>query len=406
MYDLSVEIDPPITPFLIKEVLAKLAYLDERVRGATISGDGGQVILSVHQGLEAETRAALGERVRFLVTAMSSGGFEPTLRTIETHTFPQPGTVDPMPELMAAGEVVPEGPGYFGLGPLLSSVIEVFERRLMEVATDMGAAPYRFPALISPAYLEKVQYFKNFPHSLSFATHLRENLPDIERFSAEARTDDGRVVTDAALYAPAAAMLAPTVCHHLYLALAGKRLPAGGLTATACGHCFRYESRNMVSLERLWNFTMREIIFVGSEEHVRTSLAKAQDRVREILIEFQISHELKTANDPFFIGTFRDQVAYQAAFELKYEIRAALPFKADTVAIGSYNRHGDFFGRTMDIGLEDGSPAHTGCFGLGFERMAYAFVAQHTANPANWPSTIREAVATRRGSLSSYAVPT
>lgn len=404
MYELSYDMKPPISRFMIKEVLSKLAYLDERVGGATISGDGGRVVLTMPSAPTPETHAMLGNRLHSLVEAMTRDGFEPTLRTVETQAFAQSGTADPMPALLAAGEAFQEGPGYFSLGPLLSSVIEHFERRLMAVAAEMGAAPYRFPALISPAYLEKVQYFKNFPHSLTFASHLRESLPTIERFSADARTDNGHVDSDPLLYAPPAAMLAPTVCHHLYLAFAGKKLPPEGLTATACSHCFRYESRNMVSLERLWNFTMREIIFVGSEEHVRTSLSLAQEKIRGILAEFQISHDLKTANDPFFIGTFRDQAAYQAAFELKYEVRAALPFKSDTVAIGSYNRHGDFFGRTLDIVTDDGTPAHTGCFGIGFERMAYAFVAQHTVNPANWPDGIRDAVAGRRERLSEGAL--
>ena len=81
---------------------------------------------------------------------------------------------------------------------------------------------------------------KNFPHSLSFATHLRENLPDIERFSCEAATKDGKVNVDSSVYADVPAMLAPTVCHLLYLNLKGSKL-ASGMTATACGNCFRFE---------------------------------------------------------------------------------------------------------------------------------------------------------------------
>jgi hypothetical protein len=33
----------------------------------------------------------------------------------------------------------------------------------------------------------------------------------------------------------------------------------------------------------------------------------------------------ESANDPFFIGEFRKQVAFQSAFQLKFEIRAAYP---------------------------------------------------------------------------------
>jgi seryl-tRNA synthetase len=322
---------------------------------------------------------------------MSAGSFEPVLRTLEERSFPMVGGgEDPTRLLGEQGEVVQEGPGFFILGPLLTRVVDRLEQRMLDVAGDMGASPYRFPAMISPSYLEKVQYFRNFPHSLSFATHLRENLPDIQNFADHAVTEQGKIVVDREVYAPVKAMLAPTVCHHLYLALSGSRLPPEGVIATANGHCFRFESRNMVSLERLWNFTMREIIFVGAEVQVRERLDEVRDRLRPVLDEFEISYKLMTANDPFFIGTFRDQAAYQAAFELKYEIRAALPYKGDTLAIGSYNRHGSFFGRSLDIQLADGAPAHTGCIGIGFERFVHAFVSQHGIDPAKWPRAVQE----------------
>lgn len=386
-----------IPHFLIKEVLAKLAYLDEAVRSAQISSDGRTVTLNLVEPVAPDAARVLQGRLEHLVASMSRGVFEPTLRTVDEMVYGgSPPEHDPIEELLATRQVFAEGQGFFALGPLLSTVVDLFERRLIEVARALGASEYRFPALIPVEYMEKVKYFTNFPHSLTFATHLRENLSEIERFSATAQTSDSKILADASFYAPVPAMLSPTVCHHLYLSLADTKLPAGGVVATACGHCFRYEARNMMSLERLWNFTMREVIFVGSEEQVRLRLAEAQTHVRKILAEFELSHKLMTATDPFFIGTFRDQVAYQAAFELKYEIRAALPFKKDTLAIGSYNRHGDFFGRTLNILLEDGTPAHTGCLGIGFERMAYAFISQYSADVSKWPTFVRNSIARMR----------
>lgn len=389
---LTFEQAPPIPSFLIQDVLAKLAYLDERVTGATIASDGSSVTLLLTDASGADLRATLGERLSSVVQAMAEGAFEPEFRVLEEHVFDMVGSADPTPELVARFELVEEGPGIFALGPLLTRLIEYFEQRLMQVANRMGAAPYRFPALISPAYMEQVQYFRNFPHSLSFATHLRENLPAIQKFSCDAVTKEGRIEVDPEVYAAMPAMLAPTVCHHLYMSLRDRRLGSGGVVATASGSCFRFESRNMVSLERLWNFTMREVIFVGTDEQVRAGLDEVRGQIRAILADFNLSHKLMTANDPFFIGTFRDQAAYQAAYELKYEIRAWLPYKNDTLAIGSYNRHGDFFGRRLNIRLEDGSPAHTGCIGIGFERLAHTFVSQHGLDPAQWPRTVREAV--------------
>lgn len=385
--------DPPVPAFLIRDVLAKLAYVDERVQGAQISGSGDTIQLMLRAALGAGEVEALKARVATLVTAMSDGAFEPELRVLEAHEGQIKTDIDPMAELLARREVVQEGAGFFIIGPLLTHVVSYVEDRLLEIAGELGATPFRFPALIAPGYLERVQYFKNFPHSLSFATHLRENLPDIQRFSAEATTIGSRVEADPELFARPAAMLAPTVCHHLYLALSDTELEQDGIIATASGNCFRFESINMVSLERVWNFTMREIIFVGEDEQVRERLDNVRAAVRPLLEELGLAYKVMTANDPFFIGTFRDQAAYQAAFELKYEIRAELPYKKDTVAIGSYNRHGDFFGRSLNIRTPDGSPACTGCIGIGFERLALAFVAQHGLDPDNWPKPIRDAVA-------------
>ena len=394
---------PPVPSFLIKDVLAKLAYIDERVKMAEVSGAGDNIRLIFSTVVGDAEVSALQLRVASLVHAMADGAFEPDLRVLEEQKSPVRGGPDPMPELLARREVVQEGPGYFVLGPLLTQVVSYVEAKILEVAADMGAIPFRFPALISPRYLEKVQYFKNFPHSLTFATHLRGNLPDVQRFAAEATATSGLVEVDGTVFAPPVAMLAPTVCHHLYLTLSDSELPAEGLIATASGNCFRYESINMVSLERVWNFSMREIIFVGGDEHVNAHIQEVRERIRPILESLNLSYEVTTATDPFFIGTFRDQAAYQAAFELKYEVRALLPYKDDTIAIASYNRHGDFFGRTLNILMPDGSPACTGCFGMGFERMAFAFVAQHGIDPANWPDAVRDAVKLNAGNQKKYS---
>ena len=65
---------------------------------------------------------------------------------------------------------------------------------------------------------------------------------------------------------------------------------------------------------------MREIIFVGEEDYVTERLDEARSRICPLLQDLGLTYKVMTANDPFFIGTFRDQAAYQAAYELKYEI--------------------------------------------------------------------------------------
>ena len=149
---------------------------------------------------------------------------------------------------------------------------------------------------------------------------------------------------------------------------------------------------NKAWLFRLWNFSMREIIFVGPQEFVLKNRETARQRMAEVLAELGLAYRVESANDPFFIGEFRRQATFQSAFQLKYEIRALLPFRNGTLAAGSYNYHQDFFGRHLNISLPDGSPAHTGCVAFGLERMAFALLAQHGLDPAGWPAALQESL--------------
>jgi len=401
-----VEPDLEIPDYLTKEIGAKLAYADESVVSVEVAEGKGGISLVLKAEPDAEQAAALESKVKHVVRSMAEGSFEPRLRVVEDN-MDRPTAYDknPMEYLEPNREVVFEGPGYYALGPLLSGLIEFFEDRYKAVAVDMGARLYRFPALISPSYLEKVKYFENFPHSLSFVTHLREDIDVIERFSREACCEDGAVKTDDGAYARAQAMLSPTVCHHLYMTLAGSTLPEEGIVATAYGNCFRYESSNMASLERLWNFSMREIIFVGDGDFVQEGLDRARGHMNAILDEMGLAYRIETATDPFFIGNYRDQSAYQSAFELKFEVRMALPYKGDTLAAGSYNRHKDFFGRSLDIRLADGKAAETGCVGFGVERLAFAFIAQHGPEVKNWPAPVRQNMETSTAKWHSKKMP-
>jgi seryl-tRNA synthetase len=404
---LSIIPDLEIPEFLTKEIGAKLAYVDDTIFDAKVSADLDGIVLHLTEEPSKARREYLIEKTNLVVSSLVKGAFEPHLRVVVDKTGRDFSYgEDPMDTLARMREVVIEGHGYYTLGPMMSGLLEYFEEQYLAVAVEMGARPYRFPALISPAYLEKVKYFSNFPHSLSFVTHLREDLDVIKEFSEDARTLDGRIKAKDDAFADVQAMLSPTVCHHLYMSLADSVVPAEGVIATATGNCFRYESSNMASLERLWNFTMREIIFVGTESFVKDGLDRAQERMNVILDEMDLAYRIETANDPFFIGSYRDQAAYQNAFELKLEVRLPLPYSGETLAAASYNRHRDFFGRTLGIRMPDGSFSETGCVGFGCERLAFAFVAQHGPNQVNWPQAVREHVENAEARWHSPARPT
>jgi seryl-tRNA synthetase len=382
-----------IPDHLIGEVRSKLAYVDEWITGARISEDGRAIDLDLSQAADAERAAEIEEKVQRVVAEMAKGAIQPKVEVLEDYMDrPIPYQADPMDDLVARGEVYQEENGIYTLGPLVTRLIDYFESHFLLLADHFDAEPYRFPTLISAKMLDRVDYFNAFPHSLTFATHLREDLDVINAFAEKAAYEEDGLNAPSDSFSRIQALLSPAVCNHLYFSLADHPLPEGKLVATAVGNCFRYESTNLTSLERMWDFTMREVIFVGSKDFVLENREKSRVFMQKVFEEIGLAYRVETANDPFFVGEFRKQAAFQTAFQLKYEIRASLPFKGATLAIGSYNYHQDFFGRHLDITLPDGKPVHTGCTAFGLERVAFAFLCQYGLDMKDWPKAVREAI--------------
>jgi seryl-tRNA synthetase len=388
---LEIEPEVAIPEFLTGEIQSKLAYADEHILAAQVKSD--HITLKTNPLASSEIQADLVNKVQRIVTSMAKGAINPKIQILEDHLDrPVPYDQDPLQELIQTGEISQESDGIYTLGPLLTRLISYFESQFIALADTFSATPYRFPTLIPARYLERVNYFKAFPHSLSFATHLREDLDAIDRFAQQAVCEHEQLRASTDSFAPIRALLSPAVCYHLYFSLADKPLPQGKAVATAVGNCFRYEAINLVSLERMWNFTMREVIFVGPKDFVLENREVARQRMSRVLERIGLAYSVESANDPFFIGEFRKQAAFQSAFQLKFEIRASLPFKHATLAVGSYNYHQDFFGRNLNISLPDGSPAHTGCVAFGLERIAFAFLAQFGLDPLGWPAEVRQMI--------------
>ncbi|MBN2677652.1 MAG: hypothetical protein JXR32_06255 [Anaerolineaceae bacterium] len=393
MTDLVLEITPgiPIPSFMTGEVQSKLAYVDEQIVSAKVAPDGSQIIIYLKPTAVEDDQARIIARVQDVVALMVKGVIQPKVQILEDYQDrPVPSKVDPMQELLDKGEVSMEGRGIYTLGPLVTRLIDYFEKCFVELADFFSAVPYRFPTLISAKYLDRVNYFRAFPHSLSFVTHLREDLDNIDHFAQSTHWEGDGLNANPDSFSRIENLISPAVCYHWYFALADQKLKSDHLVATAVGTCFRYESSNLTTLERLWNFTMREIIFIGHGDYVLEQREIGRQRMTKILEEFGLAYRVESANDPFFVGEFRKQAAFQSAFQLKYEIRASLPFSGKTLAVGSYNYHQDFFGRNLNINLPDGSPIHTGCIAFGLERLAYAFLSQYGLDIKQWPAAVRE----------------
>jgi seryl-tRNA synthetase len=299
--------------------------------------------------------------------------------------------VDVYDELVRRGAAWQADDGQIVVAEPVLSLMDRLDRRFRDLVTgEFGATEYRYPTLIPTAVMQRCGYLQSFPQLMMFVTKLHGDLDTYQGFRQDA-AGGGTAVAIREHAGDFDSCLPPTMCFHTYHQLADRPLGRSERTVTARGKSFRFESRYRHSLERLWDFTIRETVFLGSREHVLAQRRRLMERIWELAEELELGGVCVVANDPFFVESgAAERVWAQHLLELKYELRMPLGDGRD-VAVGSFNFHEQFFGESFGIEA-DGEPVHTACAGFGLERFAYAFLCRHGADPAAWPAGVQAAL--------------
>lgn len=284
---------------------------------------------------------------------------------------------DAYQQLTARGDIWESGQGVTGRGGVFMDLLGRLDQMLERVAVgSFGAKRHAYNALLPSDWLKRAGYFGSFSHSVTFAVHLNEDYDAIEKFSARHRNGENPTFQDVGEIAAPEHCLSPAVCYHTYGALMGKTLPGNLSVFTGGGRCFRYESKNLTGLDRLWEFSMREIIWLGERDRVLAAREAAIDIGWRLVEALDLSARLETACDPFFASDFPSLRFFQLANDLKYELKVDIgPDRS--VACASFNYHERFFGTRFGIQTGDGEAAHTVCAAFGLERLLYACCCQH-----------------------------
>ncbi|MFQ5489958.1 MAG: hypothetical protein ACE5GE_04485 [Phycisphaerae bacterium] len=387
----SVQLPDPVPADLLDEVQSKLQYAAAGTCDLRIDPANAAVVTyridRTHQRRVAPE--AIADKITRVVRSVVKGHTPPSTETfVDRRDAPIPAGQDPMPWLLQQGHVFQLGTGQYGMGPLVVRLMAYFDHLFGELAAPFGPTEHAFPAMISTRAMARCDYFTSFPHSCCFVHHLQEDVDTISAFADRARQQHGTTPSAGEL-ASTDYMLAPAVCFHWYNHLADSTIPKQGVqAATAVGKCFRFESGNLKSLERLWDFTMRELIFVAPADvvtrHRQSSMAAWKKRMDRL----GLAYTIQSATDPFFVAEYQTRTRFQTAFQLKYEIRLTLPYSDGSLAAGSFNYHQDFFGRSFGIDTEAGGPAHTACTAIGLERWAFGFLCQFGPDPSGWPHEV------------------
>ncbi|MFK4212997.1 hypothetical protein [Streptomyces sp. NPDC030920] len=388
-------LEPALPVELAQELSQRVYFVSDTITGFSLvrSADG---ITAVDVDVDTETAvdpAGLARRIN-LMTANDLIGQRITEPKVVWRTAGSGPVTDAFDELVARGGAVEAGEGLIGVGEPVLSLMDHLDSLLRSlVVEEFGAREYRYPTLVSADVLRRTGYFESFPQMVMSVSRLHGDIDSYRGF-LDALADGGDL--QEALSAHSGGFdhcLPPTMCFHTYHQFADGPLPAPSMVVTARGKSFRNESRYRRSLERLWDFTIREIVFLGTPEFVLDARRRLMERAYELVDALGLGGRCEVAGDPFFLNDTTAARAWsQRLLELKYELRLPLDGERD-VSVGSFNYHEQFFGRSFGIGGAKGEPVFTGCAGFGLERFAYAFLCRHGLDPAHWPDAVRTAVA-------------
>ena len=279
-------------------------------------------------------------------------------------------------------------------GPVLKLARLVNEHAGALYEKHFDAVDGHFPAFVDADTLQKCGYFDSHPNAVTFVGDVIEDFDALEEFRVANSCSEGAVIPPQAHIHMGGMCLNPAACFPAYPTLAGKNIGDGHVVSWL-GRVFRYESRNISGLDRLFEFNVREIVFVGSDDYVRDCRKKALPLVGELAAYFDLDMTLQTASDPFFATVAAAKKFWQQSQEVKNEVLIPVLDAAGDrkmLACGSVNLHGDFFGQKFDIKAGDGAAAQTGCIGLGIERWVLACFTQHGFDTDRWPGPVREIV--------------
>lgn len=247
------------------------------------------------------------------------------------------------------------------------AVLRALDALLLQAATACGATEIGFAPLSALGALERIDYFRNFPHLGLAVAPLREDT--VHALAAG---------QPAALAAAPEAMAAPryflasAACYPVYAQLQDTVL-AGPRRVTTVQHCFRNE-QHYQGLARLLAFRMREIVIVGDRATVLETLAGRKHWIGRLAQALDLPLRVEAATDPFF-----EAGGARARMQQLFPVKEEFVFDG-TVAVSSVNFHRNFFGERWNIRTADGEHAFSGCVAFGLERWLHALAQRHAGD--------------------------
>jgi hypothetical protein len=217
------------------------------------------------------------------------------------------------------------------------------------------AVEWSVSSLIDEVDLARCGYISGFPDQLTvvanIATDCRGKVVDKNSISVCDLRCSGKHLT-------------PAACLNIYPMLA-QRPSFGNGSITTLATVYRHEPNGFEGLFRLWEFKVREFVFVGTQAFVQSMLEQAKVAAMRLAADRRLNARLVGASDHFYpsrANAVRQKLQLQTA--MKHELVTTI--RQRDLALSSFNFHGTHFSRAY--GFDDRGARVTACAGFGLHR--------------------------------------
>lgn len=223
---------------------------------------------------------------------------------------------------------------------------------------DFNSDEYHIPTLINGDVLKKCGYFSSFPHQISVVSYISA---ECRKHVMESKRVYNNDLSERKQY------LTPAACLHIYPMLANDQTIKEKIITTKA-RVYRFEDE-FTELLRLWDFTVREVVFVGSKSFVESKLSQMKEKALVIAKKITKNAKIINGTDSFYPSRHNIiKGKLQKANNQKYEL--IIPIKNKKVAVSSFNYHHTHFSKPFNF--DQNGRIVTGCVGFGMERWIAA----------------------------------
>lgn len=159
------------------------------------------------------------------------------------------------------------------------------------------------------------------------------------------------------------------------------------------GTSHRYESGGIHGIERVDEFHRLEIIWVGTENQVISIADELHEKYKYIFNEILELKWRKAWVTPWFMAQEGILGLSEVSKVGTTDYEAPLPYRgidSEWLEFQNLSINGEKYPNGFNVKLQNGTTLWSGCSGVGFERWASVFLAQHSLDISNWPEKFVE----------------